>query len=75
MSRQITSNQSFKVYEDNCQCQIKTEWSHQELGSEYSRHIMEAAVLLPLSNLFIFSNLDPEINLHVHLPPEEGTSV
>merc|ERR1711974_249397 len=40
---------------------------------EYSRHVMEAAILLVLSNLFIFSNSgpDPEINLHVHLPPEE----
>merc|ERR1711974_4511 len=40
---------------------------------EYSWHVMEAAILLVLSNLFIFSNSgpDPEINLHVHLPPEE----
>ena len=37
----------------------------------------ELTILLVFCNLIIFtySGPDPEINLHVHLPPEEGTSV
>ena len=37
----------------------------------------ELTILLVFCNLIIFtySGPDPEINLHVHLPPEEGTSL
>ena len=38
---------------------------------------MDLTVLLVFCNLIIFSHSepDPEVNLHIHLPPEEGALV
>ena len=39
--------------------------------------MMDLTVLLVFCNLIIFSHSepDPEVNLHIHLPPEEGALV